>query len=103
MYAVRDHLSLTWQPSRHNRAGQHGCRIDANGMAEVHELNDVDPSFSTLDLGHEGLRRLEVMSEVDLGQSGGQPRLLQRTDQGTVLAAVGEGGHGRSNPGRPRN
>src|SRR5690606_6195741 len=84
-------------------SAEHPYGVCSDGITEVNEFNDVDASLAALYLRDKGLRDLQRIGDVDLSQSGRHTRVLQRADQGAVFAAVSEGGHGRSDPGRPRN
>ncbi|ESW77628.1 hypothetical protein X773_23135 [Mesorhizobium sp. LSJC285A00] len=43
------------------------ARIDTESLGDVEKLNDVQPTFTTLVLGHEGLWAAQHISNLGLG------------------------------------
>ena len=55
--------------------------IETDGLGDLQELHDVEPSLAPLVLGHEGLRPVEPSRHTRLGQVGLDAHLLQLTPE----------------------
>lgn len=70
------------------QSAQSPDRVGADGIENVEELQHVEPALAAFDLGDKGLRPLQALGEVVLGEAGFPARLAHDGAERALIGAV---------------
>lgn len=71
-----------------NQRAQNPDRVCADGGGNGQKLKDVEPAFTALVFGNEGLRLFQPFGEVDLGEAGAFSGLDHQRTKGGLIGGM---------------